>query len=253
MAVTWTPPTVTDNCSVASFTTTAEPGTEFPVGTTTVVYTAVDNHGNTSTCSFDVVITDTKLPVFTGCPANIIISGATNCRATATWTPPTASDNCSVTTTSTHDPGDEFTAGTTTVVYTATDGGGNTATCSFTVTVQDTSPPVFSGCPANITVTPLLNCKALALWIPPTANDNCGTPDVTSTHAPGSEFSAGTTTVTYTATDDAGNTATCSFTVTVRDTSSPVFSKCPANITVSPSADCKAIANWTAPTASDNC
>ncbi|MBK8470776.1 MAG: HYR domain-containing protein [Sphingobacteriales bacterium] len=42
---------------------------------------------------------------------------------------------------------------------------------------------------------------------------------MTSIHASGSTFALGTTTVTYTATDAAGNVSTCSFTVTVTDTS----------------------------------
>ncbi|MBK8470771.1 MAG: HYR domain-containing protein [Sphingobacteriales bacterium] len=45
---------------------------------------------------------------------------------------------------------------------------------------------------------------------------------LTSIHASGSTFALGTTTVTYTATD-AGNVSTCSFTVTVTDTSAPTF------------------------------
>jgi len=250
--VTWTPPTASDNCSVASFTGTHQPGSNFQVGTTSIVYTAVDNYGNTSTCSFDVVITDNTIPVFTGCPANIIVSPDANCKATVSWTAPVATDNCLSTTTSNHNPGDEFNAGTTTVTYTARDASGNEATCSFTVTVQDTAAPVFSNCPSNITVVPLLNCKINVLWIPPSVTDNCGA-TVTSTHIPGSEFSAGTTTVTYTATDNAGNTAVCSFTVTVTDTSNPVFITCPTNITRSANATCKAVVNWPAPGVVDNC
>jgi hypothetical protein len=66
----------------------------------------------------------------------------------------------------------------------------------------------------------------------------------------------GTTTVTYRATDASGNTADCSFTVTVTenaDNEDPVISDCPANISVSNDAgSCGAIVNWTVPTATDN-
>jgi hypothetical protein len=48
-----------------------------------------------------------------------------------------------------------------------------------------------------------------------TASDNCPGVTVTSTPASGSVFSVGTTTVNSTATDTSGNTASCSFTVTV--------------------------------------
>ena len=50
-AVTWTEPTAADNCAIATFTSSHNPGDEFPVGTTTVTYTATDIHGNSSSDS----------------------------------------------------------------------------------------------------------------------------------------------------------------------------------------------------------
>src|SRR5690606_37230578 len=69
----------------------------------------------------------------------------------------------------------------------------------------------------------------------------------------GDSFSLGTTTVTYTATDANGKTATCSFDVTVVDDTDPVITGCPGDITVDAGAACSAIVDWTAPLASDNC
>jgi gliding motility-associated-like protein len=155
--------------------------------------------------------------------------------------------------TSNHNPGSEFNVGTTTVTYTATDAAGNKATCSFAVIVKDTTIPVFATCPQNISISPTANCRAIVNWTPPVASDNCGAASITSTHKPGDEFNAGPTTVTYTATDAAGNKATCSFIVTVQDTSPPVFSGCPANITIAATGNCKAVVTWTAPVATDNC
>ncbi|MBX2898917.1 MAG: HYR domain-containing protein [Cyclobacteriaceae bacterium] len=250
----WTAPTALDNCAVQSFTSSHASGSEFNLGTTTVTYTALDAAGNSSTCTFTVTVIDTTPPVISGCPANIIVSAAANCKAFASWTAPTALDNCAVQSfTSTHAAGSEFNLGTTTVTYTALDAAGNSSTCTFTVTVIDTTPPVISGCPANINVSAAANCKAFASWTAPTASDNCAVQSFTSTHASGSEFNLGTTTVTYTASDAAGNLSTCTFTVTVTDTTPPVISGCPANINVSAAANCKAFASWTAPTASDNC
>ena len=48
-----------------------------------------------------------------------------------------------------------------------------------------------------------------------TAADNCGAATVTCSHASGASFPVGTTTVSCTATDGLGNTASCSFPVTV--------------------------------------
>src|SRR5207237_2840021 len=123
--------------------------------------------------------------------------------------------------------------GVTTVSYTATDSAGNTATCSFNVTVLDNQAPVISGCPGNQTVMAAPGqCAATATWTSPVVSDNCGA-TLGSTHVPGATFALGTTTVTYTAVDASSNSATCSFTVTVRDDQPPVLSGCPADITVS--------------------
>ena len=263
---TWTAPTAADNCGVLSLTSTHNSGDAFPVGTTTVTYTATDIHGNTETCSFTVTVVDDTKPTISGCPANITLTSQTGnpatCTQIATWTAPTAADNCAVASlTSTHNSGDAFPVGTTTVTYTATDVNGNTETCSFTVTVVDDTKPTISGCPANITLTSQTGnpatCTQIATWTAPTAADNCGVLSLTSTHNSGDAFPVGTTTVTYTATDVNGNTETCSFTVTVVDDTKPTISGCPANITLTSQtgnpATCTQIATWTAPTAADNC
>ena len=57
-----------------------------------------------------------------------------------------------------------------------------------------------------------------------------GDVDIECAPASGATFPLGTTTVDCTATDNAGNTATGSFAVTVEDTTAP-RSRCPADIT----------------------
>ena len=56
---------------------------------------------------------------------------------------------------------------------------------------------------------------AVVTWTEPTATDNAGAVTLTSSHSSGSTFGIGTTTVTYTAIDDAGNTVSDTFTVTI--------------------------------------
>ena len=111
-----------------------------------------------------------------------------------------------------------------------------------TITIADSEAPVFTGCPGNITQNVDAGvCSALVSWSIPTASDNCGgTPVIVRTNSSGVTFvsetqatvSVGTSTITYTATDAAGNWAECSFTVTVTDNIAPTIS-CPANVTVS--------------------
>ncbi|MCH1581625.1 MAG: HYR domain-containing protein, partial [Flavobacteriales bacterium] len=139
------------------------------------------------------------------------------CGAVATWDDLTAADNCSVTSfTSTHDSGDTFAVGTTTVTYTAADAAGNSSAVSFTVTVSDNEDPSISSTPADISVSSDAgDCSAAVTWTAPSASDNCAVASLTSDANPGDTFPVGTTAVSYTATDLSGNTTTSTFNVTV--------------------------------------
>jgi len=214
-AVQWTEPTATDNCTLQSLTSTALPGSTFTTGTTTVTYTATDIYGNTSTCSFDVVVVDDSKPVFGNCPSDVTVSSAT-CDAVVSWTESVVTDNCSVSVSSSHSPGSVFPIGTTLISYTAKDPTGNTSTCTFNVIVSTTTPPVISGCPADVEVSTTTDGEAVE-WDEPTATATCGSAGTKSSHQPGDRFPVGTTTVVYEFEDEFGNKSTCSFDITVED------------------------------------
>ncbi len=266
----WTVPVPADNCGVASMTvSTSNPsvvivtiGTSsfalFPVGTTTVTYLVTDVNGNTNTCSFTVLVKDTENPIITGCPANIGPLGNDPglCGRTVSWTAPTASDNCpGVSLATTHFPGSFFAIGTTMVTYTATDAGGLTATCTFTVTIEDTEDPAIT-CPADMTVgTDPGSCDAVVSYTAPVGTDNC--PGASTSQiaglASGATFPIGTTTNTFRVTDGAGNSTTCSFDVTVEDDEAPSIT-CPASTTVDTDPGvCTAVVSYSAPVGTDNC
>ncbi len=86
--------------------------------------------------------------------------------------------------------------------------------------LMDATPPTFTNCPANISIT-TANTAAIATWTAPTATDNCSTPSVSSNFSSGLYFPIGTTTVIYTARDSANNTSQCQFTVTIRQVIPP--------------------------------
>jgi hypothetical protein len=70
-------------------------GALFPIGTTTVTYTATDAADLTTTGSFTVTVTDNQAPAIVALPGNISVSNdADACGAVVSWTAPTASDNC---------------------------------------------------------------------------------------------------------------------------------------------------------------
>jgi PKD repeat protein len=250
--VNFSAPSATDNCVLSGFSTNHNSGELFPVGTTTVTYTATDGGGNITTCSFDITVTDSEDPTIANCPANIVTSNSIGmCGANVSWAVPVAVDNCNVNSfTTTHSPGATFPLGTTTVIYTATDNAGNSTTCSFTVTVNDNQAPTLA-CPSNISVNnnPGL-CGATVNYIV-TGTDNC--PGVVTTLAgglaSGSFFPVGTTVVSYLATDAASNTATCSFSVTVTDNEAPVFD-CPDDLLVCGD---NSFVTFSIPSFTDNC
>lgn len=115
--------------------------------------------------------------------------------------------------------GSTFPIGTTEVECTAIDAAGNTATASFTITVQDTTPvdttPPTLTVPDDITEEATGPDGATVSFVVSAQDDVDGSVSVTCTPASGSTFEIGTTTVTCTAIDAAGNRATASFTITV--------------------------------------
>ena len=134
---------------------------------------------------------------------------------------PTTSDNCGVASVTNNAPA-TFPVGNTTVTWTVTDNAGNTATCSQLVTVNDTTSPTIT-CPSDIVTV----CNPSDLGTPVTS-DNCGIASVTN-DAPVT-FPVGDTTVVWTVTDNAGNTAMCSQLVTINnDTENPTIT-CPSDI-----------------------
>ena len=159
-----------------------------------------------------ITSTDTSFCTGITCPANITVSNDPNqCGAVVNYPPPPTSGSCIAPMCSPAS-GSFFPVGTTTITCTTTAG----PRCSFTVTVVDTQPPTIT-CPANVTAVAAITCppsaSAVVTFPPPTASDNC--PGVVTVCNPteGSPLPVGTTTVTCTATDASGNTATCSFTV----------------------------------------
>jgi hypothetical protein len=255
--VSYTTPAASDNCAgVGAVTCIPASGSTFPIGTTTVTCSATDSGGNSGSCGFSVIVTDTQAPAIT-CPANVVrANDSGQCGAVVTYANATATDNCPGAGAPTCAPasGSTFPRGVTTVTCNVSDAGGNTASCAFTVTVNDTQAPSIT-CPANITkANDSGQCSAVVTYATPSASDNCpGTATVTCSPASGSTFAKGTTSVTCTATDPSGNSSSCTFSVTVTDTQAPTIA-CPASITKATDPNqCSALVTYTTPPASDNC
>ena len=203
-------PLVTSICCGTNYTLTLATATN-GVCPQVITYSwqVVDCAGSTASCTQSVTVVDTTPPVLT-CASNKTVQ----CGDAWDFDPPTAVDACCGTNV------------TISIVNTATNGCQATRTwlakdcctnsinCSQTVTIIDTTPPAIT-CPSNILV---LTCSTnVAVTWTNTATDNCSSVTITSTPPSGSLFNRDTTnTVTATATDACGNTASCSFQVIVR-------------------------------------
>lgn len=186
----------------------------FVVGTTTVDCTATNLTGSVIK-SFNVTVISGAAPEIT-VPANITAEATSPGGAVVTFTA-TATNGATIV--CTPPSGSTFALGTTTVNCTATNAGGSDSD-SFTVTVVDTTDPILS-LPAEITAEATSAAGAAVTYVA-SASDLADTDvAVQCTPASGATFALGTTTVSCSATDDSGNTATGSFDVTVVDTTPP--------------------------------
>ncbi|MBL0047143.1 MAG: HYR domain-containing protein [Bacteroidetes bacterium] len=261
--VTWPNPVAVDNCPgvVVTQASGLPSGSSFPVGIYSIKYVATDAAGNSTTCIFTITVLDIESPVISNCPNNITIpSDPGFCTAVATWTSPNASDNCGGVSISQVDglaSGSAFPVGTTSISYKAIDAAGLSTLCTFTVTVEDNTSPAFLNCPTNVSVNnDPGQCNAVVAWVAPTINDNCSGATMSQISGPpsGSVFPVGVTPISYFALDASGNSATCSFNVTVVDSEQPQIT-CLGNVNVPNDVGvCTATVFGIAPQgASDNC
>jgi hypothetical protein len=246
---TWLTPMVIDSCDQnVSLVPSQMSGSFFPVQGSphTVMYTATDDLGNSTVCTFTVTVADSTKPVLTNCPTLPIIEvlPVDSCTVTLNWTPPTMTDNCgAVTLTSNLSPG-VFPTGDTIVVYTATDASGNTVSCFFNVSVKDVVPPFFIDCPTQPIVVANGNpCGNLVDFDLPIGKDIC-TPDdelrYSGSYDTTTLFQIGTTTFPYRVTDKSGNFVECSITITIMG-EVPHFENVPDTIFV---AMCSTLVSW---------
>lgn len=211
-------------------------------------WTAEDDCGNTATATQVVTVIDPTAPTFTQIPPETTIT----CNESLPTSQPVTNDNCdnAVTITETQEtlPGacpDSYVVIRTWVI---TDNCGNSDRATQKVTVIDTSVPTFASVPASRTI----NCDEDPGDEEPVATDNCDE-DVAITMTEttnGDNCAEGIELIRiWTATDNCGNTATASQTITFVDEQAPVLAGLDRSITV----ECDQPVPLIYPTATDNC
>jgi hypothetical protein len=160
------------------------------------------------------------------CPQNITVNNDEGqCGAIVTFPNVTTTGYCGASITYSHNSGNFFAVGNTTVTVTSVETG---ASCTFTITVNDNEKPKITTCPSNKNVnTNTGACYATVNVGTAIASDNCPGIAVAGERSDGfalnANYPVGITTITWTATDASGNTEVCTQTVTVVDNIPPTI------------------------------
>jgi hypothetical protein len=184
----------------------------FGLGTATnVVLSCTDASGLTSSCTANVTVVDNTDPVISSCPADVTAE-CTNYSANVSLSYPAASDNCGGVTYGTLP--NQFPLGSNVVTHSAYDMQGNSASCTSTVTVQDTLAPAISlngGAALSVT------CSRTAAFEDPgaTGTDQCEGSVSVSVSGSVDMTRVGNYNLLYTAVDSAGRSTTVARVVTV--------------------------------------
>ncbi|MDE1770755.1 MAG: HYR domain-containing protein, partial [Thaumarchaeota archaeon] len=214
--------TATDDSGIAQISSNAP--SKFPLGITMVTWSAIDNGGNVAKTVQKITVVDTTPPVLTA-PQAVTIEAQSADHNSVDLGLPAVNDAVGVESV-TSDAPPYFPIGKTTVTWKALDTSGNAATATQTVTVKHTTVPVIHA-PSDITqesTNPTSNVVNIGNA---TATSN-GIIKSVSNNAP-SVFPLGKTTVTWTATDESGNTASATQVITIVDTTPPKITP-PANV-----------------------
>lgn len=147
---------------------------------------------------------------------NVTVPAGSNCVAFADINSVSTDPDCDDITISQSPPG-PYPLGQTTVTLIVTDQFGVTSQCTGIVTVIDATPPIVE-CPQNIVLSAAAGQCGRNVIFSYGASDVCSSVQTSVSHASGSFFPVGTTTVIVSAVDAYGNSSSCSFNVTITNT-----------------------------------
>ena len=194
-------------------------GSTFPVGTTTNTFEITDDEDNITTCSFDVIVTDSEEPVIAHNEEITIILNESGTGSLTTGEVNNGSaDNCEIEAYELSKT--EFTCediGENTITFTVTDIHGNSSTAEVAINVVDETPPVAMA--QNITVD--LNEEGVSEITPQQVDngstDNCNIAIMSLNKDYFTCDDLGENEVTLTVEDGHGNSHSQTVTVTVQD------------------------------------
>ena len=187
----------------------------FPLGSTLIAWTATDNHGNITTAYQRITVVDNTSPTIIS-PEDIVAEAIDPTMNYIELGELSASDSVGIESVTSDKP-ITFPFGSTTVTWTVTDASGNISQATQVVTLIDTTPPgIFA--PSDVVAEATGPSNTMAGLGEAIADDIIGVASITNNP---STLSIGETTVTWTATDTSGNSASATQIVTIVDTAAP--------------------------------
>ena len=222
--VTFAPAIATDACGIASIVQTMglPSGSQFPVGVTTIEFTATDVNGNASVCSFTITVTDNEAPMAVCQDITIQLDANGDASIVAADVDGGSTDNCGVASISIDvDTFDCSDVGANPVILTVTDVNGNVSSCTAIVTVEDVTPPVAVCMNITVQLDPTGTITILGSDVDGGSTDACGIASYDLDIDTFTCADVGDNPVVLTVTDVNGNVSTCTAIVTVEDNTSP--------------------------------
>ncbi|XP_033630027.1 adhesion G-protein coupled receptor G4-like isoform X2 [Asterias rubens] len=257
--VNWTEPVLT-GWDETNFTSTAQSGDVFRIGSQRVTYHQRFASGQILTCSFEINVVDVEPPTVKDCPSDVTLFTNSPNQIPYSWIPPSFDDNsgqsldvvfgCLATVSDKcHQDGNgTFSVGDTEVMYNGTDASGNQNFCNFTITVKE----VNLVCPLNITLPTEAGSNTTRVnWTEPVLTGWDET-NFTSSAQSGDVFPIGSQRVTYHQRFASSLILTCSFEIVIVDVEPPTVKDCPSDVTLFTNSTNQIPHSWVAPVFSDN-
>ncbi|KAG2472047.1 MAG: HYR domain protein [Nitrosopumilales archaeon] len=188
----------------------------FPSGLTSIIWIATDAAGNTASATQTVSVVDTTSPEIIP-PDNIVQEAQSRLNNVVLIGEAQATDAVSIGTIS-NDAPSVFQLGETIVTWFTTDLSNNIANATQIITIVDTTSPTIAAT-EDITVEATSANENQVLLEPPSSHDIVS--DITITNDAPQFFSLGETVVTWTATDESGNSVSNTQTITIVDATPP--------------------------------
>lgn len=213
---------------------------------TLITITGEDESGNIGTCTFTVTPIDAIAPTIT-CPSNTSVAANAACAHVIGDLSGTIAynDNCtsvgSITFNQSPASGSILPTGMTPIVINIEDASGNTATCTYQLTVVDQAGPSIT-CPANVNITMDATCSGTIADYTSgvSVSDNCSSiGNITLSQSPASGATISTNTqIIITATDELGNASNCNFFAISIDAIDPTIT-CPSSLSMPINSSCQ--------------